>query len=262
MPRIVLRAGADPERIIDLRRSSTAGTAPTDDIHLPGGGDAALTLAPAPGGVLIEARQALTVAGRLLSPGVRRLLRRGDRAEADGWSLSIDPSDAEEDATRTLLGAALAGVATAPANGPGVLVLEGPSAGERHALATGTTIGRGPDADVRVPDPLASRRHVQVEIRRGAACARDLGSKNGVTVRTREGEEVRERHVQDGRVRLRSGDEIEVGTTLLLYEDIVAAPPGPGRNGARWRGAIHHVAVAVASLALLGAAAWLAGAAN
>ena len=43
-------------------------------------------------------------------------------------------------------------------------------------------IGRGPDAEVQVPDRFASRHHCEISERDGTLFVRDLGSSNGCLV--------------------------------------------------------------------------------
>lgn len=75
------------------------------------------------------------------------------------------------------------------------------------------TIGRAPDADIVLTDPLASRRHARLSSRGGRLVLSDLGSTNGTRVN---GDQVREAVV--GR-----GDQIEVGATRL--EIVLAGTP-------------------------------------
>jgi pSer/pThr/pTyr-binding forkhead associated (FHA) protein len=46
-------------------------------------------------------------------------------------------------------------------------------------------VGRGHEADVRIPLGEISRRHAQIVIAGGRATVEDLGSRNGTTVRGR-----------------------------------------------------------------------------
>ncbi|MGI8551408.1 MAG: FHA domain-containing protein, partial [Dehalococcoidia bacterium] len=71
-----------------------------------------------------------------------------------------------------------------------------------------TTIGRGPDNDIVLRDNLASRHHARVMEYSGEYFLHDLDSVNGSRVN-------RER--LDGPVRLRSGDEIVIGSVRLLF---------------------------------------------
>ncbi len=73
--------------------------------------------------------------------------------------------------------------------------------------ATGTTIGRTADSDVRLGDELASRRHARIERRNGEFVITDLGSTNGTYVN---GRRVHQRP-------LHGGDEIRVGRVRLRF---------------------------------------------
>ncbi|MGX5656956.1 FhaA domain-containing protein [Geodermatophilus nigrescens] len=87
-----------------------------------------------------------------------------------------------------------------------VLVVDGP--GTRHELTTGrNVIGRGTDADIRLPDTGVSRKHVDVVLDEGTAFAEDLGSTNGTLVNGR----------RISRQALADGDVIRIGHSVLVY---------------------------------------------
>lgn len=70
-------------------------------------------------------------------------------------------------------------------------------------------LGRGPECQVTLEDPLVSRRHAQIRVREdGAAEICDLGSRNGVRVNGK--------HIQ-GTEDLRHGDRIRLGTQELVF---------------------------------------------
>lgn len=75
--------------------------------------------------------------------------------------------------------------------------------------SSGVTIGRSRGCDIVVDDPNVSRRHAEVRPRGGSWIVTDLGSTNGTLLnrRTLTGAEV-----------LSPGDEIEVGTSLIVFE--------------------------------------------
>src|SRR6266545_1692529 len=88
---------------------------------------------------------------------------------------------------------------------------------QRHALDRELTlIGRGEDCDIRVDDPLASRRHAQVRREPWRYVLEDLASRNGTLVN---GE------VIAGDYHLRHGDTIHIATTPLRFEDPNATLP-------------------------------------
>jgi hypothetical protein len=87
-----------------------------------------------------------------------------------------------------------------------VLVVDGP--GTRHELSKGrNVIGRGTEADIRLPDTGVSRKHVDVILDSGTAIAEDLGSTNGTLVNGR----------RITRQSLADGDVIRIGHSVLVY---------------------------------------------
>ena len=92
---------------------------------------------------------------------------------------------------------------------PGVthmLVVDGP--GTKHQLTTGrNVIGRGTEADIRLPDTGVSRKHVDVVLDGGVAMVEDLGSTNGTLVNGR----------RVSRLALADGDVIRIGHSVLVY---------------------------------------------
>jgi hypothetical protein len=87
-----------------------------------------------------------------------------------------------------------------------VLVVDGP--GTRHELSTGrNVIGRGTEADIRLPDTGVSRKHVDVVLDGRTATAEDLGSTNGTLVNGR----------RITRQPLVDGDVIRIGHSVLVY---------------------------------------------
>src|SRR5262245_3461563 len=79
-----------------------------------------------------------------------------------------------------------------------------------------TTLGREGQVDVSLGDPRASRRHAQINYRRGRWLLEDLGSSNGTLVG---GEKVTS-------VPLKDGDSIQIGASLLTFH-ADEAPPCP-----------------------------------
>ena len=68
-------------------------------------------------------------------------------------------------------------------------------------------IGRGQDADLRLPDTGVSRRHVDIRFDGGGAVLHDLGSTNGTTVNGHRAQSWQLQH----------GDVIRLGHTVLVY---------------------------------------------
>src|SRR5687767_15649592 len=74
-----------------------------------------------------------------------------------------------------------------------------------------TTVGKAAENDVALEqDPMASHLHAVLERFAAGWCVTDLGSSNGTWVN---GERIWSSH------RLRSGDEIRVGSTRLVFRD-------------------------------------------
>jgi hypothetical protein len=96
-----------------------------------------------------------------------------------------------------------------PGRRPGVshvLVVDGP--GTRHVLEQGSNVlGRGTEADIRLPDTGVSRKHVDVQLDGGTVAVEDLGSTNGTLVNGR----------RVGRQELADGDVIRIGHSVLVY---------------------------------------------
>ena len=91
-------------------------------------------------------------------------------------------------------------------------VLSGRRVGDRFPLDQDVaTLGRGEDCEIDLRDPTASKVHARIVREDGAFHIEDAGSKHGTLVN---GNRVEERG------RLRSGDEIRIGDTVLRFEEI------------------------------------------
>ena len=87
-----------------------------------------------------------------------------------------------------------------------VLVVDGP--GTKHVLEQGSNVlGRGTEADIRLPDTGVSRKHADVQLSGGVVAVQDLGSTNGTLVNGR----------RVGRQELADGDVIRIGHSVLVY---------------------------------------------
>lgn len=95
---------------------------------------------------------------------------------------------------------------------PQLIVQGGPEKGREIPLSQELlTIGRLQGSDVVIDDRLASRRHAEIERRRGQYVVNDCGSRNGTFVN---GQRISEPHM------LRDGDEIQIGLGFkALYVD-------------------------------------------
>jgi hypothetical protein len=75
--------------------------------------------------------------------------------------------------------------------------------------AAGTTLGRSRRCDIVLDDPGVSRRHAEITASEDGWMIQDLGSTNGVFLN---------RSPIDGAAPLRSGDQIELGETKIVFE--------------------------------------------
>ena len=89
-------------------------------------------------------------------------------------------------------------------------VIEGDTGAAQHAIAEGTTLGRGPHNGIPMPqNPGCSRDHAKVwRIGPAKYAVADLGSTNGTLVN---GEKT-------DRANLEEGDEIRIGRVLFRFE--------------------------------------------
>lgn len=145
--------------------------------------------------------------------GWRALDPRSPVAEsglASGQSVSVVPSGSRDD------GGAPAQTAVT------VRVESGPDAGHEFALRRGSAIvGRDRDCDVRLTDPLVSKRHARLNVGDSIEIV-DLGSSNGVEMR---GELVT-------RAGVGPGDQVVLGDTTLSLVQVAHAPSRAGDDGA------------------------------
>ena len=71
-------------------------------------------------------------------------------------------------------------------------------------------VGRGPECQLAVDDPLVSRKHAALHVRKDGVVAQDLGSRNGVLVN---GQKI------DGPRELSPGDKIRIGNQeIIIYK--------------------------------------------
>ncbi|MFL5320000.1 MAG: sigma 54-interacting transcriptional regulator [Myxococcaceae bacterium] len=92
---------------------------------------------------------------------------------------------------------------------PALLLLTGPSAGQRFDITTEVTLGRSPSCEIPLEDHKVSRRHAKIEVKDGQTRVTDLGSRNGTIVN---GEKIEAEAI------LLPGDRVQVGETTVLYE--------------------------------------------
>jgi pSer/pThr/pTyr-binding forkhead associated (FHA) protein len=81
--------------------------------------------------------------------------------------------------------------------------------GDHFDLFGGVSLGRSPDADIRLDDRYASGFHVRVFSRGGGYFVEDLNSTNGTLLNSQE---------LHGEAELRPGDAIRIGDTEFRFE--------------------------------------------
>jgi hypothetical protein len=81
-----------------------------------------------------------------------------------------------------------------------------------------TAIGRSPECQVTIEDPLVSRRHAEIVLDESGAWVRDLASRNGIRVNGR---------AASGPTRLSDGDRIRIGTQELVFCEVDATAHAP-----------------------------------
>ena len=97
-------------------------------------------------------------------------LQLGDAPLASGASITVVPAPQQ-----------FGGAGSAPAEAT-VTITAGPDAGRQFPIPRGATIiGRGRDCDIRLSDPLVSKRHARINVGELVE-VHDLGSANGVMV--------------------------------------------------------------------------------
>ncbi len=99
-----------------------------------------------------------------------------------------------------------------PATEDAVLIVQeggGLTRGERYDLFGGLSMGRSPDADIRLEDRYASGLHARVFGRGGAYWVEDLNSTNGTLLNSAE---------LHGEAEIDDGDLIRIGDTEFRFE--------------------------------------------
>ena len=120
----------------------------------------------------------------------------------------------------------------------GRLIFQNAQGAQSITLGPLNGVGRHPNNTIQLLDTIVSKEHCVIEQRGPATILRDLGSMNGTFIC---GERITGERV------LRHGDEIRLGSTVLMYDDgvspaQVALPPvSPG--------AIHHTGAVASGVA-------------
>lgn len=95
-----------------------------------------------------------------------------------------------------------------------LVVLQGPEIGRDFRLRRGVmTIGRGLDADIRLPDDLASRRHARIE----SSWDKEHGSSSFIIIDLKSTNHTFVNSRPVDRIELKDGDKIQIGDTVLKF---------------------------------------------
>lgn len=143
-------------------------------------------------------------------------------------------------------------LAVAPAAGPAVRAQlraeQGPLAGQTFAISHSPfALGRSPENDLVLPEPLASRHHARLELRAGRWYVIDLDSANGTLLNHQR---------LSGEMTLNAGDLIAIGDTMFAFDaapaPAAAAPPAPrGRPASARLSPLAAIVIGVVVIALL-----------
>ncbi|MCA9580196.1 MAG: FHA domain-containing protein [Myxococcales bacterium] len=160
------------------------------------------------------------VNGVRVAPARQRMLLSGDQISVGPFNLrfsieaatgTITTADRTSALARQLLRELLVQDDTPPRSAQ-ITVVEGPGRGRFLPLPAPTAsilLGRGETCQFHLDDPDISREHAEVRCALEGNFLEDLGSKNGIQIN---GKPTRSR-------RLRTGDEIILGSVRLRYED-------------------------------------------
>ena len=104
---------------------------------------------------------------------------------------------------------------------PKLAIVQGPGKGSLFEIEHDATIGRSRSCTIQVDDKNVSRTHAKFESREGVMFMRDAGSRNGLLVN---GQTCTEK-------RLESGDRLQLGSTVFVYEPDFEIFPGEDSGG-------------------------------
>jgi S1-C subfamily serine protease len=108
-------------------------------------------------------------------------------------------------------------------SGFGVEIRTGPRAGSTVEVGRRLVIGSDPSCDISLDDPEVAEEHASVRVHDGALEIRDLGSESGTFVNARR---------IAAPTPLADGDEVRVGSTVLVPAQVGAAGPAAAGAGA------------------------------
>jgi len=113
-------------------------------------------------------------------------------------------------------------------SGFGVEIRTGPRAGSTVEIGRRLVIGSDPSCDISLDDPEVAEEHASLRVHDGAVEIRDLGSESGTFVNARR---------ISAPTRLADGDEVRVGSTVLVPAQLGAAGAAGAAAGGAGAGA-------------------------
>ncbi|MGH2633669.1 MAG: FHA domain-containing protein, partial [Tepidiformaceae bacterium] len=198
--RLVVKSGVAAGKEFEINRELVAGRAATADIVIGDNGVSSrhARLRPVADGIEVtdlDSTNGTFVDG--VQIGAPTVVRPGQALRFSTTELAI-------------AGAAPVAGATSVAASPRLVVLSGPESGKDVTLVEGqeVTIGRAPEAGLRLSDTRVSSRHASVRLSAKSLDVTDLGSANGTTIN---GASV------TGVARAVDGSEIKVGDTVISF---------------------------------------------
>ncbi|MBJ6763127.1 FHA domain-containing protein [Myxococcaceae bacterium JPH2] len=157
--------------------------------------------------------------GKALPKGEKRLLRNGDVIAVAQYDVRFDrvtelAAESGSEKTSFIARGMVKDVMRGLANSDEryLRYMNGPREGQRIEISDAKEFVFGRDdkeADIVLKDDLVSRRHAKVRRDWSGTHVEDLGSRNGIRVNKK----------RVNRKALKDGDELEVGSTRLLYVD-------------------------------------------
>jgi hypothetical protein len=218
---IIWSGGSTPVDLVD--GAFTVGGNPTDDIHLEGLPFGLLTLDVEGNRLAIKSIRPLRVGNQLFPAHVPRRVLPGESLTLPNDVVVQRPEDQahrerrKNKSTDLLVRELIDGGFSIPESRAATLTcVAGADEGAVYPLAfLDTSVGRADDVDVRLHDRSVSRRHARVIRRRKTSYVEDLATTNGIFVN---GKRVRRSK------QLQTGDIIELGHTMLRFEDGEYAP--------------------------------------
>ncbi len=201
----------------------TVGGGPDDGLCIPGLAEHVLALEVDGDRLTATPAAVVEIDGTLVPAGVPRLVLPGEVLTLPGGAQLCAPApaaaDREAQATVAVLRELVGGdVACEKTRAATLTCLTGLDSGRVFLLDDEVELGRGEHVALRIRDRSVSRRHARVFREETTFWIEDLGSPNGVFVN---GAKLKGAHALAG------GDVVELGHSMLRFDDAAAEPEPP-----------------------------------